>query len=250
MVGIENLSIGYSSRVVNSGLSGTLPQGSLTALVGPNGVGKSTLLRTLAGLLAPLAGRVAVQGHDFHSYSLRQRSHLLAVVLTHRIGGVGLTVRDVVEMGRMPHTGFDGRLSVEDCDLVNESLEAAGVTALSNRHIDSLSDGERQRVMIAKALAQSTPVILLDEPTAFLDFPAKVSVMRLLRTLSEEKGKTILLSTHDLELSFQTVDRLWLLSAEGLEEGSPVALAQGGRLERCFRSADCRFDRQQMRFVF
>lgn len=239
---------GRRRRIVSAGLSAALPAGSITALIGTNGAGKSTLLRTLAGLLPPLGGDVCWLGRPLADYSARALSRTVAVVLTRRSAAPGLTVADVARMGRMPYTGFSGRLSAHDRDVADRALELAGAERLRDRDVASLSDGELQRAMIAKALAQETPAILLDEPTAFLDFPGKVDVLRLLRRLAADHGKTVLFSSHDLELTFQTVERLWLLAPDGIAEGSPRQLAAEGRLERFFRAAGVSFDRSELRY--
>lgn len=247
------LSTGYGPRrqrrIVARGLTATLAAGSFTALIGTNGAGKSTLLRTLAGLQPALEGEVSWCGKPLAAYSRRVLSRMLAVVLTDRNAGDGLTVSELVEMGRMPYTGFDGRLTEADRAIAAQAMAQTGVAPLAARTVGSLSDGERQRVMIAKALAQQTPAILLDEPTAFLDFPSKVSLLRLLRRLAEEEGKTILLSTHDLELALQIAGRVWLLSSDGLTEGTPSQLAAEGALERFFRCEGLEFDRSHLRFT-
>ena len=252
ILSIDSLTTGYGTvrhkQIVAKDLTATLSAGSFTALIGTNGAGKSTLLRTLAGMQPALEGEVKWLGKSLTAYSRRELSRTLAVVLTERIMGEGLSVKDVVEMGRMPYTGFDGRLSDADHMIVEEATEVAAIGDFLQRSMSSLSDGERQRVMIAKALAQETPVILLDEPTAFLDFPSKVSLLRLLRRLADEHKKTILLSTHDLELIFQLAGRLWLLSPEGLSEGSPRELADTGILEHFFQSEGLVFDRVNLRF--
>ena len=249
---LAGLTTGYGRgrrrRTVSAGLDAALPEGSLTALVGTNGAGKSTLLRTLAGLIPPLGGNIVWRGKPLADYSARALARTVAVVLTRRSAATGLTVADVVRMGRMPYTGFSGRLSAHDRDVADHALELAGAARLRNRDVASLSDGELQRTMIAKALAQETPAILLDEPTAFLDFPGKVGVLRLLRRLAAEHGKTILFSSHDLELTFQTVERLWLLSPDGIAEGSPRQLAAEGSLEHFFHAAGVSFDRAVLRF--
>ena len=249
---LDSLTTGYGSRrqryVVARELTATLTAGSFTAVIGTNGAGKSTLLRTLAGLQPALEGEVLWLGKPLTDYSRRDLSKTLAVVLTERTLGEGLSAMEVVEMGRMPYTGFDGRLSANDRKIVTEAMEMTGVAVLAGRVMSSLSDGERQRVMIAKALAQQTPVILLDEPTAFLDFPSKVSLLRLLSNLAREHGKTILLSTHDLELTFQIAEQLWLLSPDGLIEGTPRDLADRGILEKFFHTAGLTFDRERLRF--
>lgn len=251
---LESLTVGYAARhglrPVASGLSATLPAASLTALIGTNGAGKSTLLRTLSGLQPPLAGTCRWQGTPLSAMSPSRLSRQVAVVLTARPDTAYLTAREAVESGRIPYTSFSGRLSARDRQAVDDALREAGADHLSGRRLSSLSDGERQRVMIAKALAQETPAILLDEPTAFLDFPGKVGVMRLLRRLAHECGKTVLLTTHDLELAFQLADRLWLLTPAGLTEGTPRQLADAGQLDALFRTSGVCFDKSALRFDF
>ncbi|MBQ7056835.1 MAG: ABC transporter ATP-binding protein [Bacteroidaceae bacterium] len=218
---LSDLSVGYGHRVVASGLSGCLSAGSVTALIGRNGTGKSTLLKTLCGFLPPLGGEILWQGKPLSDYSRRELSRMVSVVLTHRPDTEMLRVREVVEMGRIPYTPFSGKLRKADDEIVGESMEMTGVIHLENRRLASLSDGERQRVMIAKALAQETPVILLDEPTAFLDYIAKVEILRLLRQLAKEEGKTILLTTHDLRQSFSIADAIWEMRDGGMTAGTP-----------------------------
>jgi iron complex transport system ATP-binding protein len=170
-------------------------------------------------------------------------------VLTERTNVTNLSARRLVELGRAPYTGFWGRLSADDRRAVDDAMALMGVDSLADRMIDSLSDGERQKVMIAKALAQSTPVIMLDEPAAFLDFPSKVEIMQLLHRLSRSRNKTIFMSTHDVELSLQTADRLWLLDKEkGLVTGTPEDLALQGELGRYFDRGDIRFEPDSARF--
>lgn len=249
---IQELTTGYVSggrrHIVGQRLTAALSPGSFTALIGTNGAGKSTLLRTLAGLQPPLEGQVVWLGKAVNDYSRQELARTLAVVLTQRLAGEGLSVADVVEMGRIPYTGIRGQLGEKDCELVAQAMEVTGVTGFAHRRVSSLSDGERQRVMIAKALAQETPVILLDEPTAFLDYPSKVLLFRLLRRLASEHHKTVIMTTHDLELTFQLAGQLWLLSPEGLAEGSPADLAATGQLEQFFAGEGLRFDRQHLRF--
>lgn len=249
---LQQLAIGHRShrqtQPLCRGLCASLPVGTLTALVGANGAGKSTLLRTLAGLLPALEGEVLLDDHSLYIYTPRELARRIGIVLTGRVDVPHLRVRDVVEAGRMPYTGLSGRLSADDRERVDEAMALTRTTDIAHRTIDSLSDGERQRVMIAKALAQDTQIILLDEPTAFLDFAAKVELMQLLRRLAHEHGKTILLSTHDLELAFQTVDRLWLLAREGLVEGEAGQLVENGRLADFFAEQGLAFDSRAGRF--
>ena len=242
---IENLAIGYRRRrgakVIAQGLSATIPGGELTCLLGQNGVGKSTLLRTLSAFLPPLDGDILLLGRPLGDYSVKELSRTIGVVLTERTGIVNLTVRELVGMGRNPYMGFWGRLTREDHARVNEAIALVGIEPLVGRMIQTLSDGERQKVMIAKALAQQTSVIFLDEPTAFLDFPSKVETMHLLRRLTRETGKTIFLSTHDLELALQMADRLCLMK-EGLRVGTLDELSVDGTMERFFADRGIVFD--------
>ncbi len=243
---IEGLAIGYRRRrgakVVAQGLDASIPSGELTCLLGQNGVGKSTLLRTLSAFQPPLEGAVRLFGRPLSSYSVRELSRTVGVVLTERPGLVNLSVRELVGMGRNPYLGFWGRLSREDYVIVDEAISLTGIEPLSGRMIQTLSDGERQKVMIAKALAQQTPVILLDEPTAFLDFPSKVETMHLLRRLVRETGKTIFLSTHDLELALQMADRLCLMRENELRVGTLDGLSADGTMQSFFADRGIVFD--------
>jgi len=249
---VEGLATGYGRgrrrHEVGRGLTASLPPATLTALVGPNGAGKSTLLRTLAGFLPPLAGRAEWMGRALAGCTPAALARTLSVVLTDRPDTGMLTAQEVAELGRQPHTPPGGRLSETDRRVVREALDVVGAGPLARRVFRSLSDGERQRVMIAKALAQQTPVILLDEPTVFLDFPGKMGVMRLLRRLAHEHGKTVLLSTHDLELAFQLADRLWLLAPESIVEGEPRRLAADGTLAHFFAVPGADFLPGELRF--
>ena len=248
MIELKNLSTGYGRHTVSANLNATLQSGRLTCLLGPNGVGKSTLLRTLCGFQPPLEGRMELDGKDMAQLSRKEMSRSIGVVLTERPDVTDMRASDMVALGRTPYTGFWGRLGTEDRNRVDEAMQLVGITHLAHRMIHTLSDGERQKVMIAKALAQQTPVILLDEPTAFLDFPSKVETMRLLHRLAHESGKTVFLSTHDLETAIQLSDDLWLLSADGLESGTADSLSADGSLERFVSCKGIRFDAQRKVF--
>lgn len=204
----NRLTVGYRGHRVVEDISLSLPCGRLVCLLGPNGAGKSTLLRTLCGFQPPIEGTVTISGSDITTMSAAEVARLVSVVLTDRPLTPSLTAAEMVGMGRAPYTGFWGRLSDEDRRLVSEAMQAVGIAPLATRRMGRLSDGERQKVMIAKALAQHTPVIVLDEPTAFLDYPSKVAVMKTLARLAHDEGKTILMSTHDLELAAQLGDEL------------------------------------------
>lgn len=215
---LDNLTTGYGHKTVSCGLNAELQEGRLTCLLGPNGSGKSTLLRTISGAQIPLYGSVT-----------RTDSRTLSIVLTSRIDVAQLRAWDVVAMGRHPYTGYFGKLTAQDDEIIQEAMRTTQTLPFRNRNMTSLSDGEAQKVMIAKALAQQTPVILLDEPSAFLDFPSKVSLMLMMRDLAHNHGKTILLSTHDVSLALKTADTLWLMNTDGsMHTGTAQELTSSG----------------------
>lgn len=226
---LDGLSIGYTAKhsvkVVAEGISETINSCELTCLIGENGAGKSTLLRTLSGFLPPLSGEIHIMGKTLKSYRETELAKVIGVVLTEKSNVQNMTVEELVGMGRSPYTGFWGRLRAEDHAKVAEAIDLVGIAELSDRLVQTLSDGERQKVMIAKALAQETPIIFLDEPTAFLDYPSKVEILKLLHKLSSEAGKTIFLSTHDLELALRVADKVWLMTRQDrLKTGLPEDL--------------------------
>lgn len=215
---LDNLTTGYGHKTVSRGLNAELQEGRLTCLLGPNGSGKSTLLRTISGAQMPLYGSVT-----------KTDSRTLSIVLTSRIDVAQLRAWDVVAMGRHPYTGYFGKLTAQDDEIIQEAMRTTQTLPFRNRNMTSLSDGEAQKVMIAKALAQQTPVILLDEPSAFLDFPSKVSLMLMMRNLAHNHGKTILLSTHDVSLALKTADTLWLMNTDGsMHTGTAQELTSSG----------------------
>ena len=245
---ISHLSTGYPvgkghTKVVATDLQATIYSGELTCLLGANGVGKSTLLRTLSAFQPPLGGTIRIQGRDLSAYSDRQLARVLSVVLTEKCDIRNMYVDELVGLGRSPYTGFWGTLRDEDRQVVEQAISLVGISHLSRRMVHTLSDGERQKVMIAKALAQETPIIFLDEPTAFLDFPSKVEVMQLLHRLSRQTHKTIFLSTHDLELALQIADKIWLMERGGnVVTGTPEDLALDGNLGSFFARKGIVFD--------
>ena len=203
---LQSLSIGYSHKVIATDINAQIKGGELTCLIGRNGTGKSTLMRTLAGFLKPLGGSALLDGRDVSRLSPAERSHLISVVLTDRVDVDGMRVKDLVSVGRQPYTGFFGKMSSDDEEVVNKAIADVGMTDFAGRQVNSLSDGERQKVMIAKALAQETPVILLDEPTAFLDYPSKKEMFQMPAQLCHEQGKAVLVSTHDLDIALPIAD--------------------------------------------
>lgn len=214
---LSHLSVGYKvGHAVVSDINLTLQSGKLASLIGANGVGKSTLLKTLTGFLPKLEGSLLLDGKDISEFSQRALAQQISIVLTQKPDVQNLTVEEIVGLGRSPYTGFFGKLHANDQQIVDESITAVGIEKLKNRMIQTLSDGERQKVMIAKALAQQTPVIFLDEPTAFLDFSSKVETFQLLQRMAHEMGKLVLLSTHDLELAVRFSDTLLQVNGDGL----------------------------------
>lgn len=226
----------------------TVRRGQMTALLGRNGAGKSTLLRALTCFTQPLKGNVelAESGASLHDLSYGERSRLVGLVTTERLFAGALTVQEMVELGRQPYTGVLGRLGRRDRDIVDEAIMQSGIAHKRYEMIASLSDGERQKVMIAKALAQQTPIIYLDEPTAFLDYPSKVEMMQLLRRLAVQEQKTIFLSTHDVELSLQVADCIWLMETDQLSVGTPHQLANQGALNRFIEREGITFDKETL----
>ena len=229
--------------MVHEDLNLQLVSGEVTCLLGLNGAGKSTLLRTLCGFQPPLGGEIRLMGKPLSGYSQANFSLTVGVVLTEKTNAGGITVYELVSLGRHPYTGFFGQLKKRDHVIIEQSLEAAGIAHKANNYVSELSDGERQKVMIAKALAQETPVIYLDEPTAFLDFPSKVEMMQLLHQLSRQTDKTIFLSTHDLELALQIADKIWLMDkVNGVTIGTPEDLSLNGSLSNFFARKGIAFD--------
>ena len=235
MITLSNLTTGYGRHIISRRISATLQRGELVSLLGANGIGKSTLLRTMAAFQPALEGEIIIGSAPLSQLSASERSHLIGVVLTERPAVQNMRASELVGMGRSPYTGFWGTLSDEDRRIVDEAMQRTGIEALAHRFVDTLSDGERQKVMIAKAVAQQTPIILLDEPTAFLDFPSKVDTMRMLRQLAHSMQKVIFLSTHDIEMALQLSDRVWLMTSEGIHSGTPDQLAADGTLEAFLR---------------
>jgi iron complex transport system ATP-binding protein len=252
----RDLRVGYrrgrrARLVVLDDVSLTLAAGEFACLVGPNGTGKSTLLRTCSGLQPPLGGQVLLGGDDLRELARLDVARRVAAVLTDHHDTGRLTGRDLVGLGRYPYTGWFGRLDPDDDRLVATALETVSAAALGDRVVAELSDGERQRVMIARALAQQPSVLILDEPAAFLDVTARVELVALLRRLTREQGLAVVLATHDLELALRSADTIWVLDADRrLDTGLPEDLAARGVLGRAFPSGSWAFDPMQWRFVF
>ncbi len=243
----NGLAAGYPKRRVLTEIDAAVGAGTFTALIGANGSGKSTLLRTLAGVQRPLEGSVEIDGRRPDEMNRRELARSLAMVFTDRSGGGGLTVEETVEIGRHPYTGLLGRLSADDKAAVAAAIAAVGLKGMEKRLAGTLSDGERQKVMIARALAQDTPLIILDEPTAFLDVAGRIEITALLRRLADN-GKTIILSTHDVSSAIAAADFVWTVDkGAGRAVLSPVSEAvASGILEKAFPGL--RFDKNTLSF--
>lgn len=235
----SSLSIGYDKKNVVSDINVTLNEGDIIALVGPNGAGKSTLFKTFSTHIKPVGGKIELFGKDLMSYSPKERAKLLGIVLTERPDDMFLKVSDVVAAGRYPYTGMFGKLNENDEKEIKVSLELVGVNNLIDRVFNTLSDGEKQKVMIAKAIAQNTPVIMLDEPTAFLDYPSKIELFSLLKKLAKEQKKAILFSSHDLELLLRYTDNLWIIAKnKPFVAGNSADLLRNGIIKNYFELKD------------
>ncbi|MEH1892666.1 MAG: ABC transporter ATP-binding protein [Nostoc sp.] len=224
-------------------ISVSLLAGELVCLLGPNGAGKSTLLRSLAGMQPPIAGQVRLLGENIYHLKPQELAKRLSLVLTEKVDVGMLSAYTLVSLGRYPYTDWWGNLTPQDEAIVHWAIKSVGAVHLAQRQVSELSDGERQKIMIARAFAQSPIVMLLDEPTAFLDLPRRVEIMQLLRQLVRETNQAILLSTHDLDLALRIADKVWLLSNNGiLHVGAPEDLVLNGAFADTFRSEGVEFD--------
>lgn len=244
----RNLSIGYTlgggkRKIVHNSLDLKLYRGAVTCLLGLNGAGKSTLLRTICGFQKSLGGEIIVEGKPLSSFSQSELSLTIGVVLTEKTNAGGISVYELVSLGRHPYTNYFGRLKKEDHRIILSSLEAVGIDHKASCFVSELSDGERQKAMIAKVLAQQCKIVVLDEPTAFLDVTSRIETMALLRKLAREQGKTVLLSTHDLELAIQMGDCLWLQQQGArMAVGAPEDLILSGVIGKFFDRGGISFD--------
>lgn len=245
-VELSRLAVGFAGQdaPLLEDFSAALRTRELVCLMGPNGVGKSTLVRTLLGLQPPLRGSIALRGRALPALSRRYVARNVSAVLPGRAVAGHLRVEELVALGRLPYTAWSGRYRRADADRARQALAQVGAGALRRRRVAELSDGERQRVLIARALAQDTPLLLLDEPTAFLDIGNRIQVTRLLQRLAHAEGKAILMTTHDLDLALHHADRLWLWNAvrRRITMGAPEEMMLSGALPEAFAGADVRFD--------
>lgn len=247
----RNLAIGYRKHRVAEGISLALYPATVTALLGPNGVGKSTLIKTLTGELRPLEGEVKIFGKPIEDYSGRELSRLLAIVTTDSVLAGGLRLRELVELGRQPHTGFLGILSAADRESVERAMKAVGICHKAADYVAELSDGERQKAMIAKALAQDTPIIVLDEPFSFLDVASRVEILALLNQIARKGGKCILYSSHDVSQAIRMTPDLILFAPSGsIISGSSERLIEQGSINKLFDNRNVVFSQRENDFVY
>ncbi|MFC2096288.1 ABC transporter ATP-binding protein [Bacteroidota bacterium] len=245
---IENLEIGYPSKKNGSNilfdkinLLGN--SGELIALVGKNGIGKSTLLRNITGLQKPINGNIHFFDKQREEYSRSEFARMVSFVSTEIVNVSNLSVFDLVSLGRFPHTNWFGKLRLSDIDRSKRALEMVGMNGFDRKNINEISDGERQRVMIARTLAQDTRIIVLDEPTAFLDLPNKYEIVHLLNKLSKQENKTIIFSTHDLNIAIQEADKIWLMLNDEIVEGAPEDLILDETFNKIFDKSNLSFDK-------
>lgn len=254
MLQIMDLTAGYDRRTLYRGVNLETRAGELVALLGANGAGKSTLLRCITGRLTPQGGRIEIASQPLSALSASMRAKLIGVVTTDRQGGGGLTVEEMVALGRQPYTGYFGRLSAADREVIGEALRSVGMAEMARRRVASLSDGERQKVMIARGLSQAGALLVLDEPTAFLDAASRLEVMALLSQMAHSREMAVVMSTHDVASALRIADRLWLVKeGEGgertVESGTPQELIANGALGELFRGRRVEFSPELLDFI-
>lgn len=251
MLRLDRFVVGYRRPdvAVLAPIDTHLEAGQMVCLVGRNGAGKSTLMRSIAGLQNPLSGTARLHGQDLNAMSTAERARRLAVVLTERQTHTGLTVLDAVSLGRHPHSRWQGNETPEDRATTLAALETVAMGGFARRPLDALSDGERQRVMLARALAQSPTLLMLDEITAFLDLPGRIEIMLMLRRYAREHGAIVLLSSHDLDLALELSDQIWLVDRGEMVAGSTDALCNGGSIASAFDTESLSFSNDERRFV-
>lgn len=249
----SNLSIGYKTKnaenSIASNLNLNLQVGKLISLVGANGIGKSTLLRTLTGIQKPLSGTIFLNKKDIQNYTTIELAQNLSVVLTEKLPTSNLTVFELIALGRQPYTDWLGKLSDEDVTKINTAISLTEIAHLSNKKHHEISDGQLQKVLIARALAQDTPLIILDEPTTHLDLLHKVSVFKLLKKLSQETQKCILFSTHDIDLAIQLSDEMIVMTENSMHHDQPCNLISDGVFDTLFKNENIFFDASKGKFI-
>lgn len=250
----ENISIGYSQKkkqkVVAENISISLEKGKLISLIGANGIGKSTLLRTITGIQKPICGDVILNDKKIVDYTSLQLAQQLSLVLTESLPPSNLTVFELVALGRQPYTNWIGSLTDEDIYKINQAIELTQINHLADKKHYEISDGQLQKVLIARALAQDTPLIILDEPTTHLDLLHKISLFKLLKKLTSETQKCILFSTHDIDLAIQLSDEIIIMTPEKVIQDEPQTLIQNHAFDDLFQDENIKFDIEKAKFIF
>lgn len=249
-----DVSIGYAAgknpKIIQQNLNLSSQEGELVALIGKNGCGKSTLLRSMSCLQPILGGHILINGNNLVEMKPKERARIISIVLTDRQSAAAFTVKELISIGRDPYTGWLGSLSDTDENFIAQAIEMTNLQGFENRNIHELSDGERQRVFIARALAQNTPIILLDEPTSHLDLPNRISILLLLQKLARETGKTIFISTHELETALQIADKIWMMEKlKGVQVGTPEDMVLQNSFDKTFAHKSYEFDKEYGSFI-
>jgi iron complex transport system ATP-binding protein len=249
----SNLSVGYSSKkeikTIANNINLTLKKGELIALIGANGIGKSTLLRTLIGIQPPLSGNVIINGKNSIDYDSISFAQNLSIVLTEKLPPSNLTVFEIIALGRQPYTNWLGKLSANDIFKINEAMELTQISSLAEKKHYEISDGQLQNVLVARALAQDTPLIILDEPTTHLDLLHKVSLFKLLKKLAKETNKCILFSTHDIDMAIQISDEMIIMTQESVVQDQPCNFITKGNFDTLFKDDHIAFDSEKGKFI-
>lgn len=250
IIELQDLAIGFKKKeALLKDISLSVHPGEMVALIGRNGTGKSTLLKSMLGLIPLIKGACYLDGALFDTYDLRDRARMVSFVSSHLSQMPSISVRELVSLGRMPFTGFMGRLSDQDHEFIDKSLMEVGLSSFADRKLEHLSDGERQRCMIARALAQDTPLMVLDEPTAFLDIPNKNELIQLLGGF-RDSGKSVVYSTHDLDTAMHYADKIWVIHQEKILEGAPEDLGISGLFDTLFERSGIKYDLASKRFKY
>jgi iron complex transport system ATP-binding protein len=249
----SNLSVGYTSKkeikTIATNINLNLKKGELITLIGANGIGKSTLLRTLIGIQPPLSGNVILNGKNINEYDSISFAQNLSIVLTEKLPPSNLTVFEIIALGRQPYTNWLGNLSDNDISKINEAMELTQITSLAEKKHYEISDGQLQNVLVARALAQDTPLIILDEPTTHLDLLHKISLFKLIKKLAKETKKCILFSTHDIDMAIQISDEMIIMTDENVVQDQPCNFISKGNFETLFKNEHIAFDSEKGKFI-
>jgi iron complex transport system ATP-binding protein len=253
ILSVSNLSIGYTTKkeniVIAKNLNLNLEAGKLIALIGENGIGKSTLLRTLSGIQKPLNGSVYLNDRNIKEFSQVDLAQNLSLVLTEKLPPSNLTVFELIALGRQPYTNWIGKLTKDDLEKIKEAIALTQIEHLSDKKYYEISDGQFQNVLVARALAQDTPLIILDEPSTHLDLFHKVSLFKLLKKLAAESNKCVLFSTHDIDLAIQLSDEMIVMTADNVIQDQPCNLISNGIFDTLFKDENIKFDSEKGRFM-